>query len=338
MLLATRALDRQSGAATEAERSQVESLVQVSPEEQKELAELHIHAALTAKFVGGQHDIALIEALMLKLRCNSFNISDAEFKPIGVGLYPTAAMLNHSCAPNCVALFRGKRLELRTICKIQNESELTLAYIDLGIPKPRRIEELRSAFGFVCRCTRCTSPELRHFRCINCRASFAGEDCMRCSACDSDATLKALPAMRQQIEQAKSAELDGDTTRAISLYSDAISSHEKLFDAFDGEILPCCDALLRLMFAQNNFAQARQLSEKTTSAYLRCYPRVWPLVGLQFFLHGKLEWFLQNTKQALAALVQARDVLQITHGSEHPLFAALLELLGDAEREFSYRK
>ncbi len=37
---------------------------------------------------------------------------------VGVGLYPLAALINHSCDPNCVAIFRGKTVHIRAIQEI----------------------------------------------------------------------------------------------------------------------------------------------------------------------------------------------------------------------------
>jgi hypothetical protein len=62
--------------------------------------------------------------LFCKFSCNNYNISDAEFRPIGVGLYPTAALINHSCHPNCIALFRGTESIIRAIEPIEEGQEV----------------------------------------------------------------------------------------------------------------------------------------------------------------------------------------------------------------------
>uniref|UniRef100_A0A6P8QDI8 [histone H3]-lysine(4) N-trimethyltransferase n=1 Tax=Geotrypetes seraphini TaxID=260995 RepID=A0A6P8QDI8_GEOSA len=58
-----------------------------------------------------------------KVTCNSFTISDGEMQEVGVGLYPSMSLLNHSCDPNCVIIFEGQRLLLRTIKEIQISEE-----------------------------------------------------------------------------------------------------------------------------------------------------------------------------------------------------------------------
>ncbi|XP_071997291.1 histone-lysine N-methyltransferase SMYD3 isoform X2 [Engystomops pustulosus] len=58
-----------------------------------------------------------------KLTCNSFTISDGEMQDVGVGLYPSLSLLNHSCDPNCVIVFEGTRLHLRSAKKIPKGEE-----------------------------------------------------------------------------------------------------------------------------------------------------------------------------------------------------------------------
>jgi len=53
--------------------------------------------------------------LLCKFRCNAFKMSDGELREIGLGIYPIAALLNHSCSPNAVATFDGPTLHIRSI-------------------------------------------------------------------------------------------------------------------------------------------------------------------------------------------------------------------------------
>ncbi|CAJ0929495.1 unnamed protein product, partial [Ranitomeya imitator] len=79
--------------------------------------------------------------LFSQLTCNSFTISDGEMQDVGVGLYPSSSngtdicgasmgkyesmsLLNHSCDPNCVIVFDGTRLHLRTVKEIPQGEEV----------------------------------------------------------------------------------------------------------------------------------------------------------------------------------------------------------------------
>jgi len=50
----------------------------------------------------GNREITL---LLARFVCNNHTICDAELQPVGVGIYPLAALLNHSCtcAPRTVS-------------------------------------------------------------------------------------------------------------------------------------------------------------------------------------------------------------------------------------------
>lgn len=63
------------------------------------------------------------------------------------------------------------------------------------------------------------------------------------------------------------------------------------------------------------------------------YPEYWPAVGLQHFMLGKLEWTLEHTDAALAALKDAARCLTVTHPQGCPLLCDLYRLLHDVETE-----
>ncbi|XP_041420384.1 histone-lysine N-methyltransferase SMYD3-like [Xenopus laevis] len=59
-----------------------------------------------------------------KVTCNSFTISDGEMQDVGVGLYPSLSLLNHSCDPNCMIVFEGTCLLLCTVKEIPKGEEV----------------------------------------------------------------------------------------------------------------------------------------------------------------------------------------------------------------------
>ncbi|KAJ1473416.1 hypothetical protein T484DRAFT_1836266 [Baffinella frigidus] len=126
--------------------------------------------------------------LLLRIRYNSFPIADsAGAAEIGLGLYPAAALLNHSCAPNgalafaagggalsvravvdiaageeagCALVFAagGGALAVRAVVDIAAGDEVTFSYIDPLQPRAARQALLKAAYAFDCSCTLCTAP------------------------------------------------------------------------------------------------------------------------------------------------------------------------------------
>lgn len=75
-----------------------------------------------------------------------------------VGVWPEAALLNHSCAPNAAAVAVDGRLLARAARPVAKQAELTVSYLPgplLLAPLRARQRALRGARGFKCRCLRC---------------------------------------------------------------------------------------------------------------------------------------------------------------------------------------
>jgi hypothetical protein len=51
--------------------------------------------------------------LLSMLSCNCHTVCDDELRPLGLALYPTGALVNHSCQPSAVQTFQGNKLRLR---------------------------------------------------------------------------------------------------------------------------------------------------------------------------------------------------------------------------------
>lgn len=74
-----------------------------------------------------------------------------------LGVWPAAALINHSCAPNCHAMLLGDRLVVRAAHDIPAAAEVTLSYLgpQLFAPAAERQAELKQQWGFDCSCSRC---------------------------------------------------------------------------------------------------------------------------------------------------------------------------------------
>ncbi len=76
----------------------------------------------------------------------------------GVGLYPVGAMLNHSCVPNVMQSFAGRRIIFRAIAPIAAGQEATISYVELSATRAERRATLLAGYCFdidagkVCKC------------------------------------------------------------------------------------------------------------------------------------------------------------------------------------------
>lgn len=73
-----------------------------------------------------------------------------------LGLYPVAAMINHSCVPNALRVFAcGEWMVVHACSDIAKGAEITWSYLPPVLPYPQRSQQLRERHGFVCQCVRC---------------------------------------------------------------------------------------------------------------------------------------------------------------------------------------
>ena len=92
--------------------------------------------------------VADLAKLIGKLRLNCHTLCDDELRPYGIGVYPVAAMMNHSETPNCFTTFRGKKMIVRCLRDVLPGEELTISYDELMKPRRERAKSLKKNYGF----------------------------------------------------------------------------------------------------------------------------------------------------------------------------------------------
>lgn len=144
-----------------------------------EVADRLVDMAKQAKFVTGAEARGnLEESVSLLSHCysNAFKLpcpltvsagtadtnSGKVQRSIGVGVFVSAALLNHSCDPNCAwAIDQHGFLTVTTRCAVLAGDQLTISYIESNntMTLQARRARLQNDFFFVCRCRRCKEEE-----------------------------------------------------------------------------------------------------------------------------------------------------------------------------------
>ncbi|KAF9519864.1 hypothetical protein BS47DRAFT_1481760 [Hydnum rufescens UP504] len=189
--------------------------------------------------------------LLSKFTTNSFTLTDPVLTPIGVCISPSAALINHSCAPNAVVVFpqpkssRPNPLMVIALRDIEPGQEILSSYIDITLPGPRRRHELKENYMFDCNCSACSNSEpdpRESLRCPKCtslvplplveavtegRTDLPGSPviCARCNSTlvnTADECQDAIKICRDALDSATNAQFS-DITRALRYTTNSIA-------------------------------------------------------------------------------------------------------------------
>eukprot|EP00419_Tripos_fusus_P042281 CAMPEP_0172795316 /NCGR_PEP_ID=MMETSP1074-20121228/210423_1 /TAXON_ID=2916 /ORGANISM="Ceratium fusus, Strain PA161109" /LENGTH=241 /DNA_ID=CAMNT_0013632403 /DNA_START=279 /DNA_END=1000 /DNA_ORIENTATION=- len=116
----------------------------------------------------------LMEVHGCQMTCNSMTLPPEEqvrramrsrqggtWADFGVALYPSGAMLNHSCSPTCLWFVRGGVLIVETVKPVKRGEELTIPYLPMCGSTVDRRNRIKKVFGFHCLCCRCSTSDER---------------------------------------------------------------------------------------------------------------------------------------------------------------------------------
>ncbi|XP_074024280.1 histone-lysine N-methyltransferase SMYD3 isoform X3 [Numenius arquata] len=212
--------------------------------------------------------------IFTKVTCNCFTISNGEMQDVGVGLYPSMSLLNHSCDPNCVIVFEGYQLLLRSVREIQIGEE--------------DAEKL------------------------------AGEE-------------HAWKEVKDAVNEMRYPKSKEEWERILARCQNLLSSNMgRLPDTniYQLKMLDCAmDACINL----ESWEEALYYGSRTLGPYRLYYPGFHPLRAVQLMRVGKLQYSQDMFPQALETLKQAYNIMKVTHGADHSLMQALMEIKEQCE-------
>ena len=78
---------------------------------------------------------------------------------MGSAVYFIPSLCNHSCDPNVDVGFEdgSSRMTLRARREIEAGEELSITYVDAGLPRETRQRTLLQGYGFTCMCPACAA-------------------------------------------------------------------------------------------------------------------------------------------------------------------------------------
>ncbi|KAI4479584.1 hypothetical protein M0804_010981 [Polistes exclamans] len=117
------------------------------------VGELLLHHLQLLQF--NSHEIS--ELSNRKIKSKKKSLANAKNLFIGGGVYPTVALLNHSCNPGVVRYFIGTTIIVRAIRTIEEGEEISENYgpIFTTMPESVRKRNLRVQYWFDCKCKAC---------------------------------------------------------------------------------------------------------------------------------------------------------------------------------------
>ena len=172
------------------------------------------------------------------IQSNAFNITvvadcasqSGKLDEIGLALYNTLSLANHSCSPNTDVIFYGNTAVVRAIRKIQPGDEVNIEYGPLfySEEKNNRINKLLTSFYFRCTCRACSENWPTWTRIPDAMPVFKCQRCgNRLGALESNAQIQLECANCQECFVVKTAleELDGSHQVFVGAMQKASSSH-----------------------------------------------------------------------------------------------------------------
>ncbi|KAF3788479.1 Histone-lysine N-methyltransferase [Nymphaea thermarum] len=290
-----------------------------------------------------------------RLACNAHTICDSELRPLGTGLYPVISIINHSCLPNSVLLFEGKLAVVRAVEPIIRGSEVVISYIETAASTTTRRKALKEQYLFNCMCIRCMKMDqkddleesaiLEGYKCRdeNCDGYLLLNPDTKlfiCQSCGFPRNMQEITKLSSEVEEkldsASKHISSGRSSEAVVKYKEVELLQAKLFHSMSIKLVRTRETLLKIHMELKDWEEALKYCRLTIPVYQRAYPPIHPLLGLQYYTCGKLEWFLGATLDALKSLTKAMDILRITHGANTSFMKELFHLVDEARAEANW--
>ncbi|KAJ0183978.1 hypothetical protein K1T71_000401 [Dendrolimus kikuchii] len=203
-------------------------------------------------------------------------ISEKEVRK-ATAIYPSAAMMNHSCDPNIINTFYNSRLIIRCSRELPTGAEVFNCYGPHRAREPtaHRRMQLRAQYMFTCNCTACCNTDKRDF--VSLFTAYACQSCKgpvvwsgqkgRCPQCKTDlqldkalATIDRADELMVQAERASSAEERCEKAHA------SLRLKQQVWHRHHTSLRACADRLARIYADVGEFGKSVELIKQNVQS------------------------------------------------------------------------
>ncbi|KAK9522924.1 hypothetical protein VZT92_019360 [Zoarces viviparus] len=291
-----------------------------------------------------QHTIDDISHFFGVINCNGFTVSDQRgLQAVGVGLFPNLCLVNHDCWPNCTVILNHgnqsavntmfhsqRRIELRSLGKIEEGEELTVAYVDfLNLSEERR-RMLKAQYFFDCTCEHCKGH-------IKDDLKMAGTEVDGVKPTEEQVK-EATDYCYQMLEKMDNARLSGNYHEVVKICKDCIEKTEPVLANTHIYQIRMWSTLSEVQAYLQFFNDAAEYSRKMVEGYMKLYHPNNAALGMAAMRAGVTHWQGGEIETAHAMICRAYGILMVTHGPTHPITKDLESMRMQTEMELKMFK
>jgi hypothetical protein len=264
---------------------------------------------------------------------------------VAEAIYPTCSLFNHSCRPNTVLNYNGRRLTIRASEEIRKGEQVFNCYGPhyARMPTSERQRLLQSQYFFLCKCDACTSDGKTEFNYLVCPVENCKEElqvnrealqqknvqilwCNKCGMKIEMASLKKeIQLAKQFFERGEQSMNQDDLENALKCFQFSLNIRMKYLHPFHQELAKTFDAIARAYSAKRDFVNAAANCANSVRILERIYG-FWTLeMGNEYFKLAQLYFNARKTREALEALERAESIIS-TLAASSPLLNEIKEM------------
>jgi hypothetical protein len=265
--------------------------------------------------------IGQVKQLIIGLSIYNFSVNNDELDNIGIAFYPIGKLINHSCAPNAVASFTGKKLVIRAVRPIKKGEEIYISYLDIFYySKKDRREELKNIYFFDCNCWLCetkTGKTIGNDEFNSGRNGLDGEQ-------ENYRIFSLYKNELKKLEKKNGLNdkcfLDSYIDRLANIHGE----FKKILSPMHVDVFGTKLSYVKcLSIRGDRWVEAQRESNELISmyrTYLKDYgTQFHPSFAVQLVMGGRINSWVGDVKAAIDRMEEAIKIMNVTHGEDNVL-------------------